>query len=114
MNIKKSKDNINNQIRYYKNKYNYIVPELLYNEFKSHIHIIKKVFLFHDFIVQTNQYKIPYEKVEFYARNYDVLKSGFSIKYFLLKLKKNNNTFIKNNDLENNDLENKKIILIEF
>ena len=112
--VRKIKDNINNQIRYYKNKYGYIISIKDYNEFKSKIQIIKKVFLYHDFIISTNQFLIPYEKVEFYAQNYKILKLGFSIKPFLLKLKKNNNTFIKNNDLENNDLENKKIILIEF
>ena len=39
--IRKIKDNINNQIRYYKNKYGYIISIKDYNEFKSKIQIIK-------------------------------------------------------------------------
>ena len=108
--IRKIKDNINNQIRYYKNKYGYIISIKDYNEFKSKIQIIKKVFLYHDFIISTNQFLIPYEKVEFYARNYKILKLGFSIKPFLSKLKRVNNLLIK----DNNDTEKKKLIIIEY
>jgi len=108
---RKLNDNINNQIRYYKKKYGYDISIDEYYEFKKNINIIKKVFLFHDYIISTNQFKIPYEKVEFYGKNYDTLKLGFSIKPFLSKLKKVN----PNSENISNKSENKsKIIVIEF
>ena len=85
---RKRLDNIANQLRYYKRKYGYIINEKEYCEFKKHINIIKKVYYLHDFICSVNQYKIPYECVEMYAKNYNILQEGFSIKPYLLKLKK--------------------------
>ena len=110
---KKIKDNINNKIRYYKNKYGYIITENTYNEFTKNLPIIKKIYHLHDFICTYDQFKIPYNIVNYYASNYKLMKLGYSIKYYLLKLKKiNSNKIIKpENKNENND---SKKILIEF
>ena len=107
--IRKNKDNINNQIRYYKNKYGYIISPNEYLKFKSFLPIIKKIYKNHDFICNISQQKIPYHFVDFYASNYKNLKLGYEIKDFLLKLKKvdsENNSEVRNNN------NNKKHILI--
>ena len=85
---KQYEDNISNKLRYYKNRYGYIINKNDYNEFKKNINVIKKIYKFHDFICNVNQYKIPYQYVEIYAKNYSILQKGFSIKPYLLKLKK--------------------------
>jgi len=110
--IRKNKDNINNQIRYYKNKYGYIITGEEYLKFKSFLPIIKKIYKHHDFICNIPQQKIPFHLVEFYASNYKNLKLGYKIKDFLLKLKKVDsevNSEVRNNNNNNN---NNKYILI--
>jgi len=103
---KKYLDNINNKLRYYRNKYNYDLTKKQYKEFVNNINIIKKIYKYHDFICNIPKHKIPYHLVDFYGKNYNILNQGYSIKNFLLKLKK-----IENNDLnqksENNDLNQK-------
>ena len=108
--IRKNKDNINNQIRYYKNKYGYIISPNEYLKFKSFLPIIKKIYKNHDFICNISQQKIPYHFVDFYASNYKNLKLGYKIKDFLLKLKKVDSENIS--EVKNNNNNNKKHILI--
>lgn len=108
---KKIKDNINNKIRYYKNKYGYIITENTYNEFINNLPIIKKIYHLHDFICTYDQFKIPYNIVNYYASNYELMKLGYSIKHYLLQLKKiNSNKEIK----PSNENHISKKILIEF
>lgn len=77
-----------NKLRYYKKKYGYDIPYEEFNTFRKHLLIIKKIHPHHDFIVTTDEDQIPYEKVEYYAQHYAVLKQGFKIKSFLKRLTK--------------------------
>lgn len=109
--LRRQKDNISNQLRYYKNKYGYLIDEKEYKKFKSKLPIIKKVYKHHDFICNVPQHKIPYHFVEFYAKNYNILKLGYGIKDYLLKLKKVNSE-AKSEIKNNNNSNQKKYILI--
>tara|TARA_B110000285_G_scaffold149035_1_gene166359 strand:- start:1381 stop:1716 length:336 start_codon:yes stop_codon:yes gene_type:complete len=100
---RKYKDNISNQIRYYKKKYGYDLEIKDYKDFKKHLNIIKKIYFFHDFICDINQFKIPYHFVELYAKNYNIINLGFTIKPYLQKLKKSKSEFIIQSDNINNE-----------
>ena len=110
--IRKHKDNISNQIRYYKRKYGYEIEVKDYKEFKKHLNIIKKVFSFHNFICDVNQFKIPYHLVELYAKNYNIINLGFTIKSYLQKLKKVKNNI--NSNQKNNINSNQKFYVLDF
>lgn len=109
---KKELDNMNNKIRYYKNKYGYIIEKKNYNQFLEYLPIIKKVYFLHDFICIYPQHKIPYHLVDYYAKNYDLMKLGYSIKHYLLKLKKID--LNQNHDLNENKNHNQNKNLLIF
>ena len=104
---KKELDNINNKIRYYKKKYGFLIELKNYDEFLKYLPIIKKVYFLYDFICLYSQHKIPYHLVDYYARNYELMKLGYSIKHYLLTLKKVN----LNEKISNEKSKNEKILI---
>ena len=120
---RKNRDNIKQKIRYYEKKFGYVLnyDDLeLYNEFVKNLNIIKKVYKFHEFIMN---YKEPTDKMivksdaETYYTNKSNIDLGLEYIDFLKKLKhkettenKVNNSNRKKKDKSTNFIEKQTII----
>ncbi len=87
---RKKRDNLGQKIRYWKKKYGYDLKKSDYEEFNKHVHIIKKIYNLHDFIINYNDKKktILKEDLDYYVKNYNAIKLGLTIKDYLITLKK--------------------------
>lgn len=120
---RKHRDNIKQKIRYYEKKFGYVLDYddiELYNQFVENLNVIKKVYKFHEFIIN---YKEPTDKMinktdaEIYYKNQSNIDLGLQYIDFLKKLKhketaqnKVNNINRKKKDKTTNFIEKQTII----
>jgi len=103
---RKNRDLIKQKIRYYKNTYGYDLDynDLeLYNKFVENLNIIKKVYKFHNFIInfkEPDNNMININDAKIYYSNKNNIDLGLEYIDFLKKLKKEEHEIIKNKNLK--------------
>lgn len=121
--LRKHRDNIKQKIRYYEKKFGYVLDYddiELYNQFVENLNIIKKVYKFHEFIMnykETKDKMIVKTDAELYYTNKSNIDIGLEYIDFLKKLKhkettenKVNNINRKKKDKTTNFIEKQTII----
>ena len=86
----KKRDNVIQKIRYWRKVYNYDLINDDYDEFNSHVKLIRKIHKIHDFVINYNYNKktINACDLELYSKNYDAIMLVLPIMKYLKTLKK--------------------------